>query len=518
MARQRHNAFAPQPLLLPSQPYSGTPSLSVRVHKPMLAAIMRVSNTVSGVIGSHVMVADMANNPPAFSILPSIHGHASDNSAVASMWVSDEFLKAAFTGRHIRHGVQALIRTLLANGAGMEPPTETFCHQWHLDIDHVEKHWCYNDDFTTSLEDGASDFLWARLLPLKAGAALAATLDSLSLRRHESDYQARKTSACANYNPYLEPLVMPDDAFQPRFFAKPASSCLPWQVFGSFRGVSGLFWKSCHFLNDDGTVATPRLRSQSVAIPYRVVFWLATSQQNSSARVVLRHIYNMDTAALSEPADPVPRLLFAHSPGNYFIKKLESTLKVNIFEDSTPTLDLLEAGLFGTALERRDYEYTYRSTLMRTGEMPQPPDPPLSTSSTVTSAAAAPSGNPIEATAPTGEVGANPNTADTWPAAAAANVPAAHADTWDPQAGLQLPGCTCSHCSPTFSPQPFDPSAPSSLAAAEAAFAASSKSAAADAALAVSATAAAAARLATGFKRVRGDTPHPRFVKVKVEP
>jgi hypothetical protein len=494
----------------------------------MLAAVLRVSNTATGTIGAHVMVADMANNPPALSILPSIYGHASDSCAVASMCASDEFLKAALTGRHIRHGVKALVRALLPNGASMEPPPETFCHQWHLDCDHVVKHWCYNEDFTTSLEDGAPDFVWARLLPLKAGGALAATLDSLALRRHESDYQARKTSATANYNPYLEPLVLPDDSFQPRFFAKPASSYLPWQVFGSFRGVSGLFWRSCYFLNDDGTTATPRLRSHSVAIPYRVVFWLATSQQNSSARVVLRHIYNMNTAAgphaLSEPADPVPRRLFAHSAGHHFIKKLESALRINIFEDSTPTVDLLEAGLFGAALERRDYEYTYRSTLMRTGEMPQPPDPPLPTSSAATSAAAAPPGNPIEATAPTLKVGANPNTADTLPAAAAANAPAVHADTWDPQVGLQLPGCTCSHCSPTYSPtyspQPFDPSAPSSSAAAEAAFAASSISAAADAAIAPS-TAAAAARLTTGFKRVRPDTPHPDappFRMIKIEP
>jgi hypothetical protein len=473
----------------------------------MMAAILRNLRPLTGVEGSHIMVANMAKDPPTFSNFPSIHGHPVDNQAVSSMCSSDDFMNSVFSGKVVRRGAKDHILSIRPEGVGIEPPTEAFCQQLHIDHEYTHDHWCFDLDLTTVIEEGSANYKWAREVPLKAGTAMAASLKTL-LGQSGDSYTTRKAAIVGNYQPFMEPLTTPAEAFQPLFIAKPDNQSLPWQALGFFKGLAGLFWKPCHFLKDDGSLASPPLLDDSIPIAYKVVYWLASTEQCRSARYILRFIYNVDPSsgdhAMGRPEAPIPRLLIPHPSDECIISSLEALLNISIFEYHTSTADLVAAGLFGPAMRRLDYAFAYHSSNMGIGEIPLPPYPSQSISSSGPSMVAAAPVNSAEANA---SVQQAPATLGEMPAAAdAGSVTIGDAVSWDPQEGMQLAtACSCSRCCPSYSPEPFfDPTAPSTSAAAEAA--------------AATTTAAAAAKLASGVKRIREDTPLPRLVKIKQEP
>eukprot|EP00775_Hariotina_reticulata_P003335 gene3335-3611_t len=104
---------------------------------------------------------------------------------------------------------------------------------------------------------------------------------------------SRRAATRANYGPYVMPASLLDEAFKPLQFLKPDHAAFPWQALGTYKGVVALSLCPCHFINDDGTLASPKIVARSVSISYKNVYYLATvmGEPTESAKAVHSYIY-----------------------------------------------------------------------------------------------------------------------------------------------------------------------------------------------------------------------------------
>jgi len=153
--RRRHPQ--PQPFRCRHR-YTGLPEAEVAVAKPQLVGTVQTVQSLTGAQGHHIMLANMAKDPPTIANIPSIWAQPKDNQAVPSLCSGDTFLTTVFAGKKVREGALGFIHSLYPDGLGLDTPSAIFCHEQHLDHDFLDTIWPRNLDFTSFIHEGDVDY------------------------------------------------------------------------------------------------------------------------------------------------------------------------------------------------------------------------------------------------------------------------------------------------------------------------------------------------------------------------
>jgi len=342
--------------------------IQVLVPQPSMVGTFYFLQPTTGVIGPHVVVADLSLDPPAISAFPSSYSRPIDDEATIAICGADTFLHTASQRRHVKRGAQALIRAIHPGGLLLDRPTKNFCLINFIDYPFLLSYWPYHRDLIPFIEEDAVEESWAKQLPRQAGLAMSVTLRALdSLEEDEAALRRVATTAC--YRSYVHPLVTPAEAFVPLLLARPSHPTFPWRALGAFRGLAGLFWRPCHFTEDDNTLLSSKIHPQSLAIPRSTIYRMANEEDSPSAQYVANYFYGMDfhfpsvsilpttmedsapslSCRLPHPEGPIALGSTFHQPEIGFISLVEAALGIDIFVYSIPTTDLLAVGVYSAA-------------------------------------------------------------------------------------------------------------------------------------------------------------------------
>eukprot|EP00775_Hariotina_reticulata_P000559 gene559-833_t len=164
----------------------------------------------------------------------------------------------------------------------------------------------------------------------------------------------RRAAARANYGPYVMPSSLPDEAFRPLVFLKPDHAAFPWHALGTYKGVAALSLCPCHFINDDDTLASPKIVTRSVGIPYRTVYYLATvmEEPTESAKAVLSYIYGytINTQEDAPQQQRVPEHSMKFPEKEAFVGAVQRFARISIYEYSVTTSDMFYGGMHTPSL------------------------------------------------------------------------------------------------------------------------------------------------------------------------